>query len=184
MMGSHGMRTYIYLHVDFYGFHVGKYTSPIDPLGLSIFLYTLKNRFSKLLSLQVVLQKISDKYTSPRLDLEFSHPVAFKRVVGTLFLPVPVCDSSRSFHLPTYRDLVWWAISISFRHHICWASTPAMFEWGDFLATWHGELIGELSPKRSRWAWVQVEICGLWWGSIEIYIYIILFIYFFEFIYI
>ena len=100
MMGSHGTMTYIYLHVDLYGFHVGKYTSPIDPMGLSIFLYPLKNRFSKLLSLQVVLQKISDKYTSPRLDPEFSHPVAFKRVVGTLFLPVPVCDSSR-FISPT-----------------------------------------------------------------------------------
>ena len=26
---------YIYLHmVDFYGFHVGKYTSPMDPMGL------------------------------------------------------------------------------------------------------------------------------------------------------
>ncbi len=26
---------FIYLHlVDFYGFHVGKYTSPMDPMGL------------------------------------------------------------------------------------------------------------------------------------------------------
>ena len=28
---------YIYLYlVDFYGFHVGKYTSPMDPLGYTV----------------------------------------------------------------------------------------------------------------------------------------------------
>ena len=31
----HVWNIYIYLHlVDVYGFHVGKYTSPMDPLGL------------------------------------------------------------------------------------------------------------------------------------------------------
>ena len=29
---------YIYLHlVDFYGFHVGKYTSPMDGMGIGVF---------------------------------------------------------------------------------------------------------------------------------------------------